>query len=94
MTNTKTTKRALMHRTIGSAKSPLIGTLLLAAAVAGFSGCKKDESGMEKAANDLHDAAVDAKDEIKDEAAEAKDKIKDEARDAKDEMKDAVDDRS
>ncbi len=90
--DTKNSGPAMKHRVTGGAALPLLGTLLLAASVAGPTGCKKDESHVDNTVNELHDVAADAKDKIRDEAADAKARIQDQTRDAKEDIKDAADD--
>ena len=94
MMDTKNTGLAETRRTTGAAVLPLLGTLLLAAVVAGLSGCKKDESRVDNTVNEIHDVAADAKDKIRDEAADAKVRIQDQTQDAKEDIKDAAEDPS
>jgi len=46
---------------------PLLGSILLAAVVAGLPACERNDGGVSEAVEEMKDEAKDAKDEIKDE---------------------------
>ena len=90
MVDTKTEGLADRRGANRSAGLPLLGTLLLAAGVVGISGCeKKDDAGVDKSVNEVHDAEAEARDKIRYEAMEAREKIHAESENAKEEIKES-----
>lgn len=67
-----------MNRGTGSRR---LGSILLAAAVVGSTGCDSDEDRLSEAMEEVRDEVEDVGEEIRDEAREAKEEIVDEVDD-------------